>query len=161
MSIAWAVAEYLHDLHGKGVKTLFATHYFELTTLPETLSNVANIHLDAVEHGDSIVFMHSVKDGPANQSYGLQVAALAGVPKAVIERAKTRLFQLEESSAASTSITEKTLKPANGNENQRQFSLFDNSVTHPAIEQLKSLELDTLTPREALQILYELQDKIH
>ncbi|WP_455197805.1 DNA mismatch repair protein MutS [Kaarinaea lacus] len=159
LSLAWASAEYLAQQIN--AFTLFATHYFELTTLPETLSNVANIHLDAVEHGDSIVFMHSVKDGPANQSYGLQVAALAGVPKAVIERAKTRLFQLEESSAASTSITEKTLKPANGNENQRQFSLFDNSVTHPAIEQLKSLELDTLTPREALQILYELQDKIH
>ena len=159
LSLAWASAEYLAQQIN--AFTLFATHYFELTTLPETLSNVANIHLDAVEHGDSIVFMHSVKDGPANQSYGLQVAALAGVPKAVIERAKTRLFQLEESSAASTSITGKTLKPANGIENQRQFSLFDNSVTHPAIEQLKSLELDTLTPREALQILYELQDKIH
>ncbi|KPJ97155.1 MAG: DNA mismatch repair protein MutS [Gammaproteobacteria bacterium SG8_15] len=159
LSLAWASAEYLAQQIN--AFTLFATHYFELTTLPETLSNVANIHLDAVEHGDSIVFMHSVKDGPANQSYGLQVAALAGVPKAVIERAKTRLFQLEESSAASTSNTEKTLKPANDDENQQQFSLFDNSVTHPAIEQLKSLELDTLTPREALQILYELQDKIH
>jgi DNA mismatch repair protein MutS len=159
LSLAWASAEYLAQQIN--AFTLFATHYFELTTLPETLSNVANIHLDAVEHGDSIVFMHSVKDGPANQSYGLQVAALAGVPKAVIERAKTRLFQLEESSAASTSITGKTLKPDNGNENQQQFSLFDTSVTHPAIEQLKSLDLDTLTPREALQILYELQDKIH
>ena len=161
LSLAWASAEYLAQQ--LNAFTLFATHYFELTTLPETLDNVANIHLDAVEHGDSVVFMHSVKEGPANQSYGLQVASLAGVPKEVIERAKLKLFQLEETSAASASIPAKTLKAvsaARDRENQQQYSLFD-SAAHPAIEQLKSLDLDTLTPRKALEILYELQDKIH
>ena len=80
--------------------TLFATHYFELTTLPEEYPGIANVHLDAVEHGDSIVFMHAVREGPANQSYGLQVAGLAGVPRAVIERARTRLRELEDDARA-------------------------------------------------------------
>jgi len=159
LSLAWASAEYL--ARNINAFTLFATHYFELTTLPETHPNVANVHLDAVEHGDSIVFMHSVKDGPANQSYGLQVAALAGVPKAVIERAKLKLYQLEESSAASATVTGKTLIAATSNENQQQFSLFDANSTHPVLERIRSLNLDALTPREALDILYDLQDKIH
>jgi DNA mismatch repair protein MutS len=162
LSLAWASAEHL--ARQINAFTLFATHYFELTTLPETLDNVANIHLDAVEHGDSIVFMHSVKEGPANQSYGLQVAALAGVPKDVIERARTKLFQLEETSAAAAIVPAQTLKAgkdAASKENHQQFSLFDSAVTHPVIEQLKSLDPDSLTPRKALEILYELQDKIH
>ena len=75
--------------------TLFATHYFELTTLPEEYQGIANVHLDAVEHGDRIVFLHAVREGPANQSYGLAVAALAGVPAGVIERARRRLRELE------------------------------------------------------------------
>ena len=161
LSLAWASAEYLAQK--VNAFTLFATHYFELTTLPEKLSNVANIHLDAVEHGDNIVFMHSVKDGPANQSYGLQVAALAGVPKSVIDRAKTKLFQLEETSAVTAS--EKTLKPESGTESDnnghQQYSLFDAAAPHPVVETLKNLDLDALTPREALEKLYELQDKIH
>lgn len=157
LSLAWASAEYLAQK--VNAYTLFATHYFELTTLPEKLSNVANIHLDAVEHGDSIVFMHSVKDGPANQSYGLQVAALAGVPKSVIDRAKTKLFQLEETSAVTSA--EKTLKPEPGKDDHVQFSLFDPAVPHPVVETLQNLDMDALTPREALEILYDLQDKIH
>ena len=157
LSLAWASAEYLAQK--VNAYTLFATHYFELTTLPEKLGNVANIHLDAVEHGDSIVFMHSVKDGPANQSYGLQVAALAGVPKSVIDRAKTKLFQLEETSAVTSA--EKTLKPEAGNDDHLQFSLFDPAAPHPVVETLKNLDTDALTPREALEILYDLQDKIN
>jgi len=162
LSLAWASAEYL--ARQINAFTLFATHYFELTTLPETLDNVANIHLDAVEHGDSIIFMHSVKEGPANQSYGLQVAALAGVPRDVIEQAKEKLFQLEETSAAAANAPAKTSKSGkntSNRKNQQQFSLFDSAVTHPVIEQLKSLDPDSLTPRKALEILYELQDKIH
>ncbi|MEJ2180381.1 MAG: DNA mismatch repair protein MutS [Gammaproteobacteria bacterium] len=156
LSLAWASAEYLAQR--VNAFTLFATHYFELTTLPEKLSNVANIHLDAVEHGDSIVFMHSVKDGPANQSYGLQVAALAGVPKSVIDRAKSKLFQLEETSAVTASG--KTLKPEPGSDDHQQYSLFDAALPHPVTEILKNLDMDALTPREALDILYDLQDKI-
>ncbi|WP_455366080.1 DNA mismatch repair protein MutS, partial [Kaarinaea lacus] len=156
LSLAWASAEYLAQQIN--AFTLFATHYFELTTLPETLSNVANIHLDAVEHGDNIVFMHSVKDGPANQSYGLQVAALAGVPGEVIEQAKDKLFQLEDSNA--NSLATKTLKPAPNRDSHPQISLFDPGI-HPVVDELKNLDIDSLSAREALQLLYDLQGKIH
>ena len=93
LALAWACARQL----ATAVKalTLFATHYFELTRLPDELPHVANVHLDAVEHGERIVFMHAVQDGPADRSYGLQVAALAGVPAAVIRQARAYLQQLE------------------------------------------------------------------
>jgi DNA mismatch repair protein MutS len=148
LSLAWACAEELATT--VQAFTLFATHYFELTTLPETLSQVANVHLDAVEHGDGIVFMHAVKEGPANQSYGLQVASLAGVPKSVIQRAQQRLLQLESQSAnapAGTAV--------------EQFSLFTTPAApaddHPALDTLKEIDPDGLTPRDALAVLYELQ----
>ncbi|MCF6254704.1 MAG: DNA mismatch repair protein MutS [Gammaproteobacteria bacterium] len=146
LSLAWACAEELATT--VQAFTLFATHYFELTTLPETLSPVANVHLDAVEHGDGIVFMHAVKEGPANQSYGLQVAALAGVPKTVIKRAQQRLLQLESQSANT---------PAG--EAVEQFSLFaPPAEDHPALDALKEINPDELTPREALDALYRLRD---
>lgn len=93
LSLAWACAENLANK----IKalTLFATHYFELTQLPEKMEGVANVHLDALEHGDTIAFMHSVQDGAASKSYGLAVAALAGVPKEVIKRARQKLRELE------------------------------------------------------------------
>ncbi len=146
LSLAWACAEQL----AREVKafTLFATHYFELTALPESLGNVANVHLDAVEHGDGIVFMHTVKEGPANQSYGLQVAALAGVPPAVIERAREHLVQLE-----SQSLREQA--PA-----AQQFSLFDEPPREPcspALDALRETDPDDLSPRQALETLYRLR----
>jgi DNA mismatch repair protein MutS len=145
LSLAWACAEELATQ--VRAFTLFATHYFELTTLPETLTQVVNVHLDAVEHGDGIVFMHAVKDGPANQSYGLQVAALAGVPKGVIDRARQRLLQLENQSANSPK-----------GETVEQFSLFAApAAEHPAMEALQALEPDNLTPRQALEALYQLR----
>jgi DNA mismatch repair protein MutS len=148
LSLAWACAEELATT--VQAFTLFATHYFELTTLPETLPQIANVHLDAVEHGDGIVFMHAVKEGPANQSYGLQVAALAGVPKAVIQRAQQRLLQLESQSAN-----------APKGEAVEQFSLFAAPSTtqaeaHPALDALREIDPDGLTPRDALEILYRL-----
>lgn len=147
LSLAWACAEELATT--VQAFTLFATHYFELTTLPETLTQVANVHLDAVEHGDGIVFMHAVKEGPANQSYGLQVAALAGVPKTVIQRAQQRLMQLESQSANAPT-----------GEAVEQFSLFTTSAApaedHPALDALKEIDPDGLTPRDALEVLYRL-----
>jgi len=98
LSLAWACAEALADQ--LRAFTLFATHYFELTALPERHASVRNVHLDAVEHGERIVFLHSLREGPASQSYGLQVAALAGVPAAVIARAREHLHRLEEQSVA-------------------------------------------------------------
>ncbi len=93
LSLAWACAENLANRIK--AMTLFATHYFELTTLPEKMEGVVNVHLDALEHGDTIAFMHSVQDGAASKSYGLAVAALAGVPREVIKRARQKLRELE------------------------------------------------------------------
>ncbi len=129
--------------------TLFATHYFELTTLPEEYTGIANVHLDAVEHGDSIVFLHAVREGPANQSYGLQVAALAGVPRAIIERARQRLSELEQSAQQ------------HAEQQVSQLSLFAPEPVIqkpiPALETLKEIEPDNLSPREALDALYHLK----
>jgi len=143
LSLAWACAEQLADK--VTAFTLFSTHYFELTTLPDNHSNVVNVHLDAVEHGNTIVFMHAVKDGPANQSYGLQVAALAGVPDQVIHNAKQKLRQLEEQTAHEV-VRE-----------QQQFALFPPEAEHPAIEQLEKINVDEITARDALNLLYELK----
>jgi DNA mismatch repair protein MutS len=126
--------------------TLFATHYFELTTLPEEHLGIANVHLDAVEHGERIVFMHAVREGPANQSYGLQVAALAGVPRAVIERARTRLRELEEAARRHTE------------REAMQLSLFPpEPPPSPALDALRDLDPDALSPREALEHLYRIK----
>jgi len=149
LSLAWACAETLAT--EVRALTLFATHYFELTALADTLPGLANVHLDAVEHGDGIVFLHAVKEGPANQSYGLQVAALAGVPPAVIARARDHLQQLE-----TQSLHVHPVEPA-----AQQFSLFDESpreVTSPALDALRKTDPDALSPRQALETLYRLRE---
>ncbi|RTZ77500.1 MAG: DNA mismatch repair protein MutS, partial [Gammaproteobacteria bacterium] len=149
LSLAWACAVELATRIR--ACTLFATHYFELTTLPEEYAGVANVHLDAVEHGDGIVFMHRVKEGPANQSYGLQVAALAGVPRSVIARARQRLVELEESAH----------QHADGATPQMTLPLApDPAPEHPLVEAVKQADPDGLTPREALQLLYALKAMI-
>jgi DNA mismatch repair protein MutS len=146
MSLAWACARHLATrLHAF---TLFATHYFELTTLPESLPHCANVHLDAVEHGDSIIFMHSVKEGPANQSYGLQVAQLAGVPREVVQQAKQKLFELEQEGA----------ERSEHDSGVPQMPLFEPDPPHPLEEVLGLLEPDEMSPREALQALYRLKE---
>ncbi|NOT85461.1 MAG: DNA mismatch repair protein MutS [Methylococcaceae bacterium] len=148
LSLAWACAEYL----AKQTKayTLFATHYFELTTLAEKHRTIHNIHLDAMEHGDKIIFLHAVKDGPANQSYGLQVAALAGVPKVVIENAKTILRQLEQQAYKEQQIT-------SGN---NQLDIFSSVECHPAVCLLADIKPDELTPRDALALVYRLKGMV-
>ncbi len=146
LSLAWACAEQMATRITPF--TLFATHYFELTTLPEQYSCVSNVHLDAVEHGDTIVFLHAVKEGPANQSYGLQVAALAGVPKAVIEAAKNRLRELEAGA---------TTEPRPNSAPEPQLGLFDARPPHPLVEAVAEIEPDELTPRQALEVLYRLK----
>ncbi|MFZ5467761.1 MAG: DNA mismatch repair protein MutS [Pseudomonadota bacterium] len=144
LALAWAVAERLAAL---GAYTLFATHYFELTRLPETHATARNAHLAAVEHGDRIVFLHSVQDGPASQSYGLQVAALAGVPRKVIDNARRRLRELENQSRA---------------EPLPQLDLFSATAAEiepePALDALREIDPDALTPRQALEALYRLKD---
>jgi len=140
LALAWACAWQL----AQQVRafTLFATHYFELTHLPDELSNCVNVHLDAMEHGDSIVFLHNVKPGPASRSYGLQVAALAGVPRDIIELAKTKLQQLEQDKAdISRPVFEATTSPE----------------VSPLEKLLGDIEPDDLSPREALALLYQLK----
>ncbi len=148
LSLAWAFAEFLATQ--KQAFTLFATHYFELTILPEKISTIANVHINAVEHGDKIVFLHSVKDGPANQSYGLQVAQLAGVPKNVIEQARKKLNQLEQD-ARQAPQQGQTLALNLG------FSEEHDEIAEEVKNALEAIEPDELTPRQALDALYHLQ----
>jgi DNA mismatch repair protein MutS len=146
LSLAWACAESL--VREVRAMTLFATHYFELTALAHDYSQARNVHLDAVEHGENIVFLHAVKDGPASQSYGLQVAALAGVPKKVIARARERLLWLEERAAENSRNTRSSTAP-------RQADLFAQEP-HPAVQRLERIDPEQLTPRQALDVLFEL-----
>ncbi len=129
--------------------TLFATHYFELTDLPSQLSGVANVHLDAIEYGDELVFMHAVKDGPANRSFGLHVAAIAGLPKQVIEDARGFLAALEKS-RADLNVENKT---SNSSE---QLALFV-PRSSPVDDAMRDVDPDVMTPREALDVLYRLK----
>ena len=155
LSLAWAAAVYIAEK--LQAYTLFATHYFELTSLPASYENIVNVHMDAIEHDDGIVFLHALKSGPANQSYGLQVAKLAGVPLSVITQAKNKLTQLENESL--TGGIQQEQKPQSGQTNQRaQGDLFVLKAA-PAIEYLKRLNPDEITAKEALSILYELKNK--
>ncbi|MFC4727179.1 DNA mismatch repair protein MutS [Coralloluteibacterium thermophilus] len=129
--------------------TLFATHYFELTALAEPGSGIANVHLDAVEHGDRLVFMHAVKDGPANRSFGLQVAALAGLPPTVVAEARRNLAGLEQRAESDAANAPAGPPP-------QQMGLFV-APPSPALEALEKLDPDSLTPRAALDALYRLK----
>ncbi|WP_041599883.1 DNA mismatch repair protein MutS [Hahella chejuensis] len=146
LSLAWACAEHLaREIQAF---TLFATHYFELTALPKTHANVANVHLTATEHNDSIVFLHTVHEGPASKSYGIQVAQLAGVPPQVINQAQKQLKQLE-SGASKPALT----APAPS----LQDDLFARVEPSEVETRLQKLDVDSLSPREALNMLYELK----
>ena len=147
LSLAWACAEQL----AKKINayTLFATHYFELTQLPEQQSNITNVHFDAIEHGDTVAFMHTVQDGAANRSYGIQVAALAGVPRSVINQARAKLHELESRDHSAPEVK-------NGDAQAAAMPL-------PSIEEnelynaLDMLDPDQLSPRDALDWLYKLK----
>lgn len=162
LSLAWACAEWLAKKTQS--LTLFATHYFELTSLPSQLKGVANVHLDAREHNDTIVFMHSVQEGAASKSYGLAVAALAGVPKPVITMAKQRLAHLEELSAQTRNVNDSPqadllfAEPISQNSAEisplAEVKLPEES---PLEKALAEIEPDELTPRQALEALYQLK----
>jgi DNA mismatch repair protein MutS len=152
LSLAWAAAERLAHLRAY---TLFATHYFELTVLPESQPLVANVHLNATEHNERIVFLHHVLPGPASQSYGLAVAQLAGVPGEVISRAREHLSRLETSS-----LPHETPRPSKGKPAVPQQSDLFASLPHPVLDELAKLDLDDLTPRRALDLLYALKTRI-
>jgi len=146
LSLAWAAAEQLAKLRAY---TLFATHYFELTVLPESQPIVANVHLNATEHNERIVFLHHVLPGPASQSYGLAVAQLAGVPNDVILRAREHLARLE-----TTSLPHEVPSPHKGQPAAPMQSDLFASLPHPLLEELRTINPDDLTPRKALELLY-------
>jgi DNA mismatch repair protein MutS len=145
LSLAWAAAR--HIARSVGAFTLFATHYFELTTLPEELPSCANVHLDATEHGRDLIFLHRVRPGPANQSYGLHVAELAGVPRGVVDQARTFLRTLERQQQA-------LLPP--GPQQPLNLEPPSDPGLEPLRRRLAELEVDGLSPRQALDLLYEL-----
>lgn len=148
LSLAFACAEFI----AKNVKayTLFATHYFELTSLADEIKTVKNVHFDATEHGDKIIFLHTVNAGPANQSYGIQVAQLAGVPRQVIQLAKTKLRELENQSY------KHSISPHQGD----LFAAFEEEKEHPIVGLLKDLDPNQMSPKEALEALYKLKENI-
>ena len=145
MALAFAICRHLVEKNR--CLTLFATHYFELTLLANEYADLANVHLDAVEHGERIVFLHAVEDGPANQSYGIQVAALAGIPSSVVKAARRQLREFEQRASI----------------NPLQPDLFAavpepaEPAEHPAIERLASIDPNELSARQALDALYELK----
>ncbi|HET8765610.1 MAG TPA: DNA mismatch repair protein MutS, partial [Rhodanobacter sp.] len=146
LSLARAAAVHLATVNH--AYTLFATHYFELTELAAQFGHIANVHLDAVEYGEQLVFMHAVKDGPANRSFGLQVAALAGLPRSVIADARRTLGKLEHGMLAGT---------APAPENSPQLSLFAPPAPSALDDALDAIDPDALSPREALEALYRLK----
>lgn len=154
LSLAWACADYLATKIK--AQTLFATHYFELTELAEQLPGLANVHLDAVEHCDDIVFMHHIQEGAASKSFGLQVAQLAGVPKPVIQRAQHKLLELEQHAKPQVSSANATVSPQSAL--PPQLSLLE--TEHPIIEQLRDINPDDLSARQALELLYQLKQQL-
>jgi len=148
LALAWAAAEHLAGRQRSFC--LFATHYFEMTALAELYATITNVHLEAVEHAERIVFLHAVKEGPASQSYGLQVASLAGVPNSVIDAAREKLYQLESEQRQHHGA-------------HSQLSLFDAPAAesgHPVAEMLAEIDVDATTPREALEWLYRLKSQL-
>ncbi|MGB2065007.1 MAG: MutS-related protein, partial [Marinomonas gallaica] len=169
LSLAWSAVEYLANQLGSYV--LFATHYFELTTLADRLPNAANVHLTASEYEDEIVFMHQVHEGPASQSYGLQVAQLAGVPRSVIIDARQKLGELEgerthlgstETSTpqhvkeSATPLATPQIRPSA----PMQADLFATDDASQLKEAIAGVDIDNTTPLEALNLLYKLKNEL-
>lgn len=147
LSLAWAVAKQLLDKNKS--LTLFATHYFELTRIVDEFKQAANVHLDAAEHGKGIVFLHKVEEGAANQSYGIQVAQLAGIPKSVVASAKRKLTQLENNQ----------VQQANGQPDMFASNAApEETPQHHLVGELESIQPDDLTPKQALALLYRLKE---
>ena len=149
LSLAWACAR--HIGRELGAFTLFATHYFELTALADELPACANVHLDATEHGDTLVFLHAVKDGPASQSYGLQVARLAGVPGPVILDARRHLAELEQ--------RDHSARPP-APQQELPFGPPSSPAERAVVAELASLDVDRVSPRDALALLFHLKERL-
>ena len=169
LSIAWAVIEYISDSRLLGAKTLFATHYHELTELEGKIDNVNNYCIAVKEKGDDIVFLRKIVKGGADKSYGIQVAKLAGVPDLVIERAKEIVEELSNeditAKVSEIAVKERTSKkkrrPQRYDEvDMAQMSLFDTVKDDDVLEELKNIDVGNMTPIDALNTIYRLQNKL-
>ncbi len=151
LSLAWACAFYL----AKTVKafTLFATHYFELTSLPEKVDGAVNVHLDATEYNDSIIFMHSVQDGAASKSYGIQVAKLAGIPSPVLELARAELAMLETGAKSAVNLGDNTITDSVPSQSELLLAPINSALQ----KRLDTMLPDELSPKQALDLIYELK----
>lgn len=154
LAIARSVIEYIHNNPHLNCRTLFATHYHELTELPNILPRSVNYSVSVAERGDDIVFLHKVVSGGADRSYGVHVAQLAGMPRPVVERARKLLAQLE-ADGSDFKLSASDSKPQT--EQPAQLSFFEPPKENPAIDVLKRIEVDNLSPLEALTKLYELK----
>jgi len=163
MSIAWAVARYLHELAGKGVKTLFATHYHELIQLAQTHPRIQNFHVAVKEFNDNIVFLRQLVNGGTNKSYGIQVARLAGIPHEIIEDAKQIMGSIEQPADGSWPVEPVSRKPGSRKRKKKkaadgQLELFDTRETD-ILGMLKQVDISNMTPLEGLNFLQEIKQK--
>ena len=152
LAIATAVIEYIHNTPRLGCQTLFATHYHELTSLAETLPGVRNYRVDVLESGDEVTFLYRVVPGGADKSFGIYVAQLAGMPKAVVRRAEDVLAELERQSGGQPDKARRALSESG---HPVQMQLF--GANHPVLDRLTDLEIDAISPLEAITRLYELR----
>jgi DNA mismatch repair protein MutS len=163
LSIAWAVTEYLHEKEELRAKTLFATHYHELTELEFTHDRVKNFHISVKEWKDDIIFLRKIIPGPSDQSYGIHVAKLAGIPKPVVTRAKEILFNLEKQELDDSGRPKIAYRSAQ-KQDKSQFLLFqtdkDLKILDEIQEVINQTEISKLTPLEALNLLNEMKEKI-
>jgi DNA mismatch repair protein MutS len=159
LSIAWAVAEYLHDLHGGGVKTLFATHYHELTELAAEKPRVKNLNIAVKEWNDQIIFLRKLISGGTNRSYGIQVARLAGIPLSVIDRAKKILYRIESGEHPADRQTQPEQHRPQTHRGATQMALF-HRPDHRVLKALQALDISVMTPLDAINSLNELQQML-
>jgi DNA mismatch repair protein MutS len=158
LSIAWSVAEHIHNAKHLGAKTLFATHYHHLNELAETLPRVKNYRIAVKEKGDQVIFLRQIVPGGTDRSYGIQVARLAGLPSEVLERAKQILWSLEQRDHVGE-VNGKLRSPSPALPSADQLSLFG-GAPDPIVEELRRMDVDNLTPMEALNRLAELKRRI-
>lgn len=153
LSLAWAMVEYLHNSDKHRPLVLFATHYHELTALANLLPAVWNVNVKVNDSGGKVVFLYNIEEGSTDESYGIHVASMAGVPSKVVRRARKVLADLEAG---------KHLMSGGAGENQLELSLSEPELqeTNPVLEDIKDLDPDSLTPKRALEILYELRDRL-
>lgn len=149
LSIAWAAVEYLYE--NLPAKVLFATHYHELTQLEEKLEGIFNLHVAVKEQGEEIVFLHKILPGRADRSYGIQVARIAGLPESLLRKAKELLLEFEDNQPHLNQEPRKVT----------QFSLFNEPVLHPLLQEIAVLEVDDMTPRQALAYLFDVRERLH